>query len=111
MFRYDGRPYEPLTDLDLTTIASALVGSLEYHAMLTVVQGLWTELDERDLWTAVAERKAYLARLHRPELDSETALADAQALISRYKRESFPVLYRDEEPDADAWNGYIEFRG
>lgn len=38
-FRYDGRPYEGLTDLDIVTIASSLVGSLEYYAMLTVVQG------------------------------------------------------------------------
>lgn len=70
---------------------------------------MWAELDARDLWSAVAELKAYLARLRYPDLDVDTALAKARASIDRYKNEHFPALYRDEEPDPAPWNAYIDF--
>lgn len=110
------RPEPPVfgdvSDRDLTTLADLLCRSLEFHSML-VASKVMTEVDARNLWPAVIDRRAHLIRLSSPDTSEDDAGKLAAEQIHRFRDEHFPVDPEqfDDDPRkaAERWNGYIAF--
>ncbi|MBF9335789.1 hypothetical protein G3N30_05935 [Microbacterium lacticum] len=104
------RTFEHVRDEDLVTIMERLCGSLEYHSMNTASH-VMDEIDLRELWPAVIQRRAYLIRLRNPGLAASDATEQAAIHVARFREEHFPVPPQDQtddEAEASAWNGYIQ---
>lgn len=108
--RHTERTFEQVCDKDLVTIMERLCGSLEYHSMNTASH-VMDEIDIRELWPAVIQRRAYLLRLRNRGLEESEATEQAAAHVARFRDEHFPVPPQDPSKDsaeAAAWNGYLQ---
>ena len=104
------RTFEQVRDEDLVTIMERLCGSLEYHSMNTASH-VMDEIDMRELWPAVIQRRAYLLRLRDRGLTESEATEQAALHVARFRDEHFPVPPQDQAKDgaeAAAWNGYLQ---
>lgn len=104
------RTFEQVRDEDLVTIMERLCGSLEYHSMNTASH-VMDEIDIRELWPAVIQRRAYLLRLRDRGLEESAATEQAEVQVARFRDEHFPVPPQDQSKDgaeAAAWNGYLQ---
>lgn len=104
------RTFEQVRDEDLVTIMEILCGSLEYHSMNTASH-VMDEIDMRELWPAVIQRRAYLLRLRDRGLEESAATEQAAVHVARFRDEHFPVPPQDQAKDdaeAAAWNGYLQ---
>ncbi|TFC19914.1 hypothetical protein [Cryobacterium sp. MDB2-10] len=101
-----------VSDRDLITLAELLCRSLEFHSML-VASKLMTEVDARNLWPAVIDRRRHSIRLSAPDSADGDAQRIAAEQIRRFRHQNFPVEPEnfDEDPHeaAERWNGYIAF--
>lgn len=103
------RTFAQVRDEDLVTIMERLCGSLEYHSMNTA-RNVMDEIDARELWPAVIQRRAYLLRLRDRDLTDADATEKAALHVALFRDEHFPVPPRDkasDEAEAAAWNGYL----
>ena len=69
------------------------------------------EIDMRELWPAVIQRRAYLLRLRDRGLEESAATEQAAVHVARFRDEHFPVPPQDQAKDdaeAAAWNGYLQ---
>lgn len=75
-----------------------LCGSLEYHSMNTASH-VMDEIDMRELWPSVIQRRAYLLRLRNPGLSETDATEQAAIHVARLRDEHFPVPPHDQAKD------------
>ncbi|GEC74727.1 hypothetical protein [Microbacterium maritypicum] len=104
------RTFEQVHDEDLVTIMERLCGSLEYHSMNTASH-VMDEIDMRELWPVVIQRRAYLLRLRNRGLTESDATEQAALHVARFRDEHFPVPphgQAKDEAEAAAWNGYLQ---
>jgi hypothetical protein len=107
------RPEPPVfgkvSDRDLITLADVLCRSLEFHSML-VASKVMSEVDGRNLWPAVIERRAHSMRLSAPDASEDDARQVAAEQIQRFRDEHFPVEPEQFDDDpyeaAKRWNGW-----
>ncbi|WP_144803658.1 hypothetical protein [Curtobacterium sp. BH-2-1-1] len=104
--------FTEVKDRDLITLTDRFAGSLEFHSMLVAAQ-LMAEVDRRQLWEAVVERRsAMLARLH-PDEETSALRDRARSAIDHFRNEHFPVdpdIFGEDGSKAEQnWNGYIQF--
>ncbi len=104
--------FEKVSDRDLITLADALCRSLEFHSML-VASKVMSEVDSRDLWPAVIDRRGHSIRQSAPDSSEGDARRVAAGQIQRFRDEHFPVEPEQFDDDplkaAERWNGYIAF--
>lgn len=104
--------FEKVSDRDLMTLADALCRSLEFHSML-VASKVMSEVDSRNLWLAVIDRRAHSIRLSTPDASEADARRVTAEQIQRFREEHFPVEPEqfDDDPReaATRWNGYLAF--
>lgn len=84
------RSFEQVHDEDLVTIMGRLCGSLEYHSMNTASHFM-DEIDMRELWPTVIQRRAYLLRLRNHGLTESDVTEQAELHVARFRDEHFPV--------------------
>ena len=104
--------FEKVPDRDIITLADVLCRSLEFHSML-VASKVMREVDARNLWPAVIDRRGRSIRLSAPDASESDARRIAAEQIQRFRDEHFPVEPEqfDDDPTkaAERWSGYIAF--
>jgi hypothetical protein len=80
---------------------------------MLVASKVMSEVDSRNLWLAVIDRRAHSIRLSTPDVSEGDARRVAAEQIQRFREEHFPVEPEQSDDDprdaATRWNGYIAF--
>jgi hypothetical protein len=101
-----------VSDRDLITLADVLCRSLEFHSMM-VASKVMSEVDARNLWPAVIDRRARSIRLSASDASDAEVREVATEQIRCFRDEHFPVdpeQVGDDLPEAaNRWNGYVAF--
>lgn len=110
--RPEPQVFGEVSDRDLVTLADVLCQSLEFHSML-VASKVMIEVDARNLWPAVIDRRGHSIRLSAPDTSEGDTGRIAAEQIQRFRDEHFPVETEqfDDDPSkaSERWNGYIAF--
>jgi len=80
---------------------------------MLVASKVMSEVDSRNLWPAVIDRRGHSIRLSTSDVTEGDARRAAAEQIQRFRDEHFPVEPEQFDDDpvkaAERWNGYIAF--